>query len=176
MKVILKEDVDNLGVIGDTVEVAAGYARNYLVPRQLAVEFTKQNAKQIEHERRAIAKKREKALFAAKSLADKIGSVVLETEVAVGEKGKLFGSVTILDIVDLAAKAGVELDRKQIRLERPIKTLGETEVPVRLGVGVMASLKVSVKPDRELTPAEEAPEKAAEEETEAAEKPEEAAE
>jgi large subunit ribosomal protein L9 len=152
MKVILKEDVENLGLIGDVVEVAAGYARNFLIPRKLGLEFSTKNVARLEHEKRAIAKKREKAIFEAKTLAEKIEAIALETMVAVGEKGKLFGSVTAIDVIDLALKAGITLDRKQIKLERPIKTLGEFKVSVRLSAGVVATLKVVVKPDASYVP------------------------
>lgn len=145
MEVLLREDVEHLGGRGELVKVRAGYGRNYLLPRGLAVQATPSNLKQIDQQRKALLK-REAALKAtADEQAELISSVTLEFVRRAGEQGTLFGSVTSIDIADALAAKGYEIDRKRIQLKEPIKELGEYEVPVRLHRDVTAGLKVIVK-------------------------------
>jgi large subunit ribosomal protein L9 len=144
MKVILKEDIAALGRAGDVVEVARGYGRNYLIPRGKAVEATQQNQKQLEEQRRIILKRKAKELETARLLAEQIGGLKLELPRKVVDEGKLYGSVSAKDLVEKLAEFQIALDRKQVLLKEPIRTLGEYEVPVRLDAEVTAVLKVSV--------------------------------
>src|SRR5215475_690211 len=125
MEVILREDVPHLGNIGDLVKVKPGFARNYLLPRGLAVVADKRNLGALEHERRVVAEKRERALSAAQSQVKKLSDLRLVVKARAGEEGKLFGSVTNLDVERALAAAGVSIDRRRIRLDEPIKQLGE---------------------------------------------------
>ncbi len=147
MEVILREDVPHLGSIGDLVKVKPGYARNYLLPRGLAVVADKRNVRALEHQRRVVAEKRERALRAAQTFAQKLSALRLTIKARAGEEGKLFGSVTNIDIERALAAADMPVERRRIRLEGPIKTLGEHRVPVHLGVGVDAEVTVSVEPE-----------------------------
>jgi len=144
MKVILREDVPNLGHVGDVVEVRPGYGRNYLIPRAKAVLATAGNVRQIEHEKRvalaALAKRKAGATELAKRLAD----VELTIRRRVGEQDKLFGSVTAIDIAEELDKLGLGIERRQIQLEEPIKTIGTFDVPVRLHPEVVPTVKVNV--------------------------------
>jgi large subunit ribosomal protein L9 len=152
MKVILKEDVHNLGVIGTVVDVAKGYGRNYLIPRNLAVEASSKNIKQFEHQKKIILAKAEKIKIAAGDVADKISALSIVIEAKAGEEDKLFGSVTIKDIADEIAKQGIQIDRRKIILQEPIKRLGTHDVSVKVHPEVTATLKVEVKQE---SPAEE---------------------
>lgn len=145
MKVILKENIDTLGHIGDIVKVAPGYARNYLLPKGLAVEATEKNAKALEHVKRQMAYKKNKALESAKLLAAKLDALSVELVHQAGEEGKLFGSVTNMEIAAYLKDKGFEIDRKTIVLPEPIKSLGEYTVPVKIHPEVAASLKVTIK-------------------------------
>jgi large subunit ribosomal protein L9 len=145
MEVILREDVPHLGSIGDLVKVKPGYARNYLLPRGLAVVADKRNLGALEHERRVAAEKRERALRAAQTQAQKLGALRVTLKARAGEEGKLFGSITNLDIEKALTAAGISVDRRRIRLEEPIKQLGEHKVPVQLGVGVSGEVVVVVE-------------------------------
>lgn len=144
MEVILREDVQHLGSIGDLVKVKPGYARNFLLPRGLAVIADKRNTGELEHQRRIVADKRERVLRAAQTLAQKLASLRVIVRARAGEEGKLFGSVTNLDVEKALADQGVAIERRRIRLDDPIKTLGEHRVGVQLGVGVVAEVTVSV--------------------------------
>jgi large subunit ribosomal protein L9 len=152
MKVILKEDVHNLGVIGTVVDVAKGYGRNYLIPRNLAVEASSKNIKQFEHQKKIILAKAEKIKIAAGDVADKISALSIVIEAKAGEEDKLFGSVTTKDIADEIAKQGIQIDRRKIILQEPIKRLGTHDVSVKVHPEVTATLKVEVKQE---SPAEE---------------------
>jgi large subunit ribosomal protein L9 len=145
MEVILREDVPHLGNIGDLVKVKPGFARNYLLPRGLAVVADKRNLGALEHERRVVAEKRERALRAAEGQVKKLSNLRLVVRARAGEEGKLFGSVTNLDVERALAAEGVSIDRRRIRLDEPIKQLGEYRVPVQLGVGVSGELLVVVE-------------------------------
>jgi large subunit ribosomal protein L9 len=146
MEVILREDVPHLGNIGDIVRVKAGYARNYLLPRGLAVVADRRNVGALEHQRRVAADRRERVLRAAQSVAQKIAALRVTIKARAGEEGKLFGSVTNMDIEKALAEQGITVERRQIRLDEPIKRLGEHKVPIHLGVGVDTELTVDVQP------------------------------
>ena len=146
MKVILTENVEGLGTIGDIIKVKPGYARNFLVPRKLAVEASNRNVTELEHQKRQLTRKLEKLTKEAELFKAKIESVTCVLTQRAGEEGKLFGSVTSMDIAAKLAEAGIEIDRKKIELDEPIKALGEFQVPVKLQAGVVAEVKVSVVP------------------------------
>jgi large subunit ribosomal protein L9 len=144
MEVILQQDVENLGTIGDVVRVKRGYARNYLFPRGLALEADATNLAVLEHRKRALAAKRGKVQKANEAVAARLSAVQLVITAHAGEEDRLFGSVTNLDVHRALADQGFEIDRKKIVLELPIKTLGDHTAVVDLGAGVHAPLKVSV--------------------------------
>jgi large subunit ribosomal protein L9 len=144
MEVILQQDVENLGTIGDVVKVKPGYARNYLFPRGLALEADAKNLATLEHRKRAMAAKRAKVQKANEAAATKLGNVSLVIEMLAGEEEKLFGSVTNVDVQKALASQGFEIDRKKIHLEAPLKTLGDHSATVDLGAGVRVAIKVAV--------------------------------
>lgn len=144
MEVILKEDIANLGKMGEVVRVRDGYARNYLLPHQLVVIANKKNLKAFEHQKRVLATQRERALKEAQSFGDKLSALTLTITVRAGEEGKLFGSVTNMDIEKALRASGFEIERRKIHLDEPIKTLGEYQVPVRLAADLTANVKVAV--------------------------------
>lgn len=146
MEVILREDVPHLGTIGDIVKVRPGYARNYLLPRGLATVADKRNTRALEHERRLVDERRRRALSAAEVLAKKIAAARIVITARAGEEGKLFGSVTNIDIERALAEQGLTVERRRIRLDEPIKTLGDHMVPVTLTTGVPCELTVTVAP------------------------------
>lgn len=144
MNIILKENVDGLGMIGDTVTVKPGYARNYLVPKGLALVANEGNVRELEHQKRQLSRKLEKARTDAEGIKARIEKVSCAFSQRAGEDGKLFGSVTSMDIESKIQAAGIELDRKKIQLAEPIKSLGEHLVSIKLDAGVVAELKVVV--------------------------------
>ncbi|HVR03140.1 MAG TPA: 50S ribosomal protein L9 [Polyangia bacterium] len=144
MQVILRDDMDNLGKSGEVVNVKPGYARNYLLPRGLAIKATASDVKRVEHEKRVIAARTAKLAKEAQAEADGLSKVSVSIARAVGEEEKLYGSVTSRDIAEALGEQGVKVDSKKIHLEEPIKTLGLTEVQVKLGRGVNATIKVWV--------------------------------
>jgi large subunit ribosomal protein L9 len=144
MKVILVEDVANLGKIGDTVEVKNGYARNFLIPRNLAIVASSRNIKAQQHQLQAIEKKVAKVISDAQTLSEKLSGASVTFTRKAGDTGKLFGSVTNMDITDELANDGITLDRKDVLLEEPIKELGDFEVSVKLPHEVSATIKVTV--------------------------------
>jgi large subunit ribosomal protein L9 len=144
MEIILTENVEGLGAIGDQVKVKPGYGRNYLVPRGLAVVANTRNVKELDHQKRQMERKMQKVMQAAELQKKKVESVTCVLALRAGEDGKLFGSVTTMEIGAKLADAGVEVDRKKIQLDEPIKALGEYEVPVKIDAGVVATIKVSV--------------------------------
>lgn len=146
MDVILREDVPHLGTIGDIVKVRPGYARNYLLPRGLATVADKRNMRALEHERRLVEERRRRALSAAEALAKKIAAARIVITARAGDEGKLFGSVTNIDIERALAEQGLTVERRRIRLDEPIKTLGDHRVPVTLTTGVPCELTVIVAP------------------------------
>lgn len=145
MEVILREDVPSLGTTGDIVKVRPGFARNYLLPRGLAVVADRRNIQVLEHHKRVVAVKRERDQQQAQRLADQIGKLRLVIQERAGEEGKLFGSVTNQDIERALANAGFTIERRQIRLDEPLKALGEYTVPVHLAAGVDAQVVVVVE-------------------------------
>ena len=144
MKVILKEDVKNLGSKGDIVNVSDGYARNYLFPRGLAEEANKGNIQQLKERQKAMQKKMQEEKAAAKEMASRMEKEKFVIAVKAGEQGRLFGSVTTKDIADAVAKAGYEIDRRKIQLDENIKSLGVHKVKVRLYEDVTADIKIQV--------------------------------
>ena len=149
MEVILRQDVDELGLEGDVVDVARGYARNYLVPQGIALEATPQNRKALELQMKKIEIKRLKGKEIAEKVRERLAGIVVELSQKAGEEGKLYGSVTTMDIAAHLKEQGVEIDRRKIVLEKPIKTLGEHEVPIKIYPEVTGSIKVVVKPQEE---------------------------
>lgn len=152
MKVILCEDVDNLGTMGETVNVARGYARNYLLPRKFAVTAESASAKQVEHELRIIKKREEKLRKEQGAYKDTIDGVKIEFIAKASKEGKLFGSVTSLHIAEKLAEAGHNVDRKKIQLSDPLRSLGEHEVPLRIATGILATIKVTIAQDEDAEP------------------------
>jgi large subunit ribosomal protein L9 len=144
MEVILREDIDNLGARGQVVKVASGYARNFLLPKKLAVTATESNKKIIEQERQAHLRKEAKAQGEAQDLAKLMTGVSITINQKSGENDQLFGSVTSKDVADGLAAKGYTIDRRKIQLDDPIKTLGEFKVPVRLHKDVTAEITVIV--------------------------------
>ncbi|MFA7405170.1 MAG: 50S ribosomal protein L9 [Pelobacteraceae bacterium] len=144
MKVILNENIETLGHIGDIVKVAPGYARNYLLPKKLAVLATDNNAKALEHTKRQMAYKKNKALEAAKNLGAKLEALSIALSHRAGEEGKLFGAVTNMEIAAYLKANGFEIDRKSIVLSDAIKNTGEFSVAVKIHPEVTATLKVTV--------------------------------
>jgi large subunit ribosomal protein L9 len=160
-KVLLREDVDDLGARGEIVRVRSGYARNYLLPRNLAVQATAGNVKGIESERAALLKKEAKERASADAQSQQMGSLQLEFRRKAGEQGALYGSVTSMDVAEALRERGYEIERHRIHLREPLKRVGEYTVPVRLHREVTIDLKVRVAPEGEvivghLTPEQEA--------------------
>lgn len=147
MEVILKEDIVDLGKMGEVVRVRDGYARNYLLPRGLVLVANKKNLKGFEHQKRVIGAQREKVVKQAQGLSDKLAAVSLVIAVKTGEEGKLFGSVTNMDIERALREKGFDIERRKIHLDEPIKNLGDFEVPIRLAADVTATIRVSVVPE-----------------------------
>lgn len=145
MKVILTESIPSLGEIGETVNVAPGYARNFLLPQKLALEAVGKNLRELEHQKRLLAEKREKIRQAMLSLAEKVNqaSIVLSRKVA--EDDKLYGSVSSSDIWSALTEQGFDLPRKSIQMEQPIKQLGEFTVTVRIDAQITAQVALTVK-------------------------------
>jgi len=153
--------VDDLGARGEIVRVRAGYARNYLLPRNLAVEATAGNVKGIEQERAALLRKEAKERATAEAQSQQMGSLELEFKRKAGEQGALYGSVTSMDIAEALRERGYEIDRHRIHLREPLKRVGDYIVPIRLHREVTSDLKVKVAPEGEvlvghLTPEQEA--------------------
>ncbi len=144
MKVILKEDIPRLGRMGETVQVAPGYGRNYLIPQGKAVLATSRNLKALEHERRLIQRKADSVREDAEVLAEKISGLSLTLIRKVVDEDKLYGSVSVSDISQALKEAGVDIERKLIKLDEPIKTLGEFQVPIRVHADVTAEITVQV--------------------------------
>ncbi len=144
MEVILKEDVDKLGEMGDIVDVADGYARNYLLPMGMAVEATEGKVQQARELKRARQRERAESREQAEKQARQLEEESFEIAVKAGEQGRLFGSVTTQDIAEVVEARGYEIDRKKIELEENIKELGEHKVPVKLFEDISAELSINV--------------------------------
>jgi large subunit ribosomal protein L9 len=144
MEVILRDHVEHLGRRGEIVKVADGYARNFLLPRNLALPATEGNKKRVERERKLVEAREKEDRQGAEAIASRLSALDLTVARKVGENDQLYGSVTNADIAELLAEKGFEIDRRKILLPDPIKSLGETTVPVKLHRDVMAQLKVAV--------------------------------
>ena len=148
MKIILKQNMEKIGQVGDVVEVSDGFARNFLIPQGKAISYTKGNFKEIEYLKKKELAKKEKALNEAKDLAEKLDNISLEIKVKAGEEGKLFGSVTSKDIAEALLKEhGIELDKKKLNLKESLKKLGVHIVPVNLYKDVTPQIKVNLISD-----------------------------
>jgi large subunit ribosomal protein L9 len=145
MQIILQEDVEKLGNRGDVVTVKPGYARNYLLPRKLAVEATSGNLKAIERIRTSLAKKTATELEAAQKQAELLNGVALKFARKTGENDQMFGSVTTADVADGLAAQGFKIDKRQVQLTEPIKIIGESQVTIKVFRDVTAQIKVSVE-------------------------------
>ncbi len=148
MKVILREEVENLGDLGDLVEVANGYGRNYLIPQGLAVQASTRNVKAMEHEKRLQAQRLHKLKGAAEEFAARLEKLSLRLKKKVGEGDRLYGSVTSQEIAEAVLAAGEKVDRRKIQLEAPIKALGVFKVPVKVHPDVTAELSVTVEGEK----------------------------
>jgi large subunit ribosomal protein L9 len=144
MKVILREDIESLGNMGDIVRVADGYARNFLIPKGLAVEASVRQVAVLEHEKRGVAKRAEKERKKAEALLERFQGVACTISRKVGKQDKLFGAVTAKDIEKALREQELDVDRKNILLVEPIKSLGEFPVKVRLYSGIFAEIRVTV--------------------------------
>ena len=146
MELILKQTVDSLGEEGDVVKVKAGYGRNYLIPKKIAVLANKANLALLEQEKAVIETRREKQRQEAEALSKKISGTSITIEHRAGEEEKLFGSVTTADIAEKFSELDIEIDKKNILLAEPIKTLGEFPVTVKVGYQMTTEIKVSIVP------------------------------
>jgi large subunit ribosomal protein L9 len=146
MELILKKTVDTLGEEGDIVKVKAGYARNYLIPKKIAVVANKANRNLLDQEKATIAARREKQRQESETLSKKIAGTTITVQHRVGEEDKLFGSVTAADIVDKLAELDIQVEKKNILLAEPIKTLGDVIVPIKVGYQMTSEITVSVVP------------------------------
>ena len=145
MKLILREDVENLGKGGELVDVKPGYGRNYLLPRGLAVLANPKNVRELEHQKAVATAKAAKLKASAEAVAKRLAETPVVLRRKVGEQDKLYGSVTALDIAEALAARGLQLDRRNIDLTEPLKTLGDFEVPVKLHSEVVGKAKVKIE-------------------------------
>ncbi|WP_242395579.1 50S ribosomal protein L9 [Anaeromyxobacter oryzisoli] len=148
MKLILREDVENLGKGGEVVDVKPGYGRNFLLPRGLAVVANPKNVRELEHQKTVAAAKAAKMRASAEAVAKRLAETPVTLARKVGEQDKLYGSVTALDIAEALVARGVQIDRRAIDLVEPIKTLGEFEVAVKLHSDVAGKVKVKVEAEQ----------------------------
>ena len=145
MKVILREDVDNLGKGGEIIDVKPGYGRNFLLPRGLAVVANPKNVREVEHQKQIASAKAAKQKASAEAVAKRLADTPVVLKRKVGEQDKLYGSVTALDVAEALAARGLQIDRRSIDLADPIKTVGDFEVPVKLHREVVGKAKVKVE-------------------------------
>jgi len=145
MKVILREEVENLGKGGEVVDVKPGYGRNFLLPRGLAVLASSRNVRELEHEKAMASAKAAKLRASAEAVAKRLSETPVTLKRKVGEQDKLYGSVTAMDVAEAIAARGLQIDRRSIDLAEPIKTTGNFEVPVKLHSEVVGKLKVTVE-------------------------------
>ncbi len=145
MKVILTESISSLGEIGDVVNVAPGYARNFLLPKGLALTATGKNVQELEHRKRLLARKREQVRQEMLSFAEKLNRVTINLRRKVSEDDKLYGSVSATDIGSALAERGFDIERKNIQMDQPIKQLGEFTVSIRVGAQISSNVKVVVE-------------------------------
>jgi len=144
MKVILLDDVAKLGRRGEVRDVSDGYARNFLIPKKLALNATAGNLKNLDHIKKQQEAKADRIKADAETLRGRIEALTYEERRQASDEGKLFGSVTSQDVVDFLGRSGLKVERKRVHLDEPIKTLGETTVPIRVHGEVTAQLKVSI--------------------------------
>ncbi len=144
MKVILQENVQNLGKMGEVVNVADGYARNYLIPRKLGVEANVKNVRALEHEKKRIEEKARKVRNEAQGLAERLGAVTLTLSAKAGEEERLFGSITSMDIAEALKKEGFEVEKKRIQLDEPIRRLGSYAVGIKIHPDVTTKVQINV--------------------------------
>ena len=144
MKVILTENIAALGQIGQVVNVAPGYARNYLLPKGFALEATGKNVKELEHQKRILDQKRERVRQEMLSLAERINKVEITMRRKVGEEDKLYGSVSASDVLAVLEEKGFDLPKKSIQMDQPVKQLGEFTIPVRIDPQITANVKLVV--------------------------------
>ena len=147
MKIILQEEIENVGHIGDMIDVKKGFARNFLLPREKAIEATTRNVRQLEHAKRIIGDKAKKAKSETEAFARTLLEASITITVPAGPDGKLFGSVSGKNITEALAEQGIELDKRKITLEHPLKELGSFVIPVKLPNEVTATLTVNVAPE-----------------------------
>ncbi|MGC8790158.1 MAG: 50S ribosomal protein L9 [Desulfurella sp.] len=145
MRVVLLEDIENLGLAGDVLDVKDGYARNFLFPRKLALKATKENVKLIEEKRNSIIKRAQKRLQLEQAKKEQLDGLTIELKAKAGEGGKLFGSIGTNDIYGALKEKQIDIDKKSIRLEDPIKQIGEYEVTIALYRDIKANIKVIVR-------------------------------
>jgi large subunit ribosomal protein L9 len=145
MEIILKQPVEKLGEEGDRLNVSNGYARNYLLPKGLAIQATKQNIAVLEREKNLVEQRKQKEIKSAEKIAKKIRSLSCVLKRQTGEQDKLFGSVTSIDIANFLKEHGIEIDRKKIQLKEPIKALGTQRVPIDVHPDVTVELKVKIQ-------------------------------
>ena len=146
MELILKKTIDNLGLEGDLVKVKPGYGRNFLLPNNLAMSVNKANLAQLEAQREAIEMRRLQESNAAEALTKQLAGATIAIEKRVGEENKLYGSVTSTEIAEKLAEVGIEIDRRKIILDEPIRTLGEKTISIKVGYQATAELKVEIQP------------------------------
>jgi len=144
MKVILLDDVQKVGRRGEVRDVSDGFARNFLIPKKLALNATAGNLKNLDHIKQQANAKADRIKGDAENVRSRIEALTYEERRQASEEGKLFGSVTSQDLVDFLDKQGIKVERKRVQLDEPIKSLGESSVPIRLHADVVAQLKVSV--------------------------------
>lgn len=149
VQVILRDDVPNLGKIGDVVRVKPGYARNFLLPRGLAVEANPKNLRMLEHHKRVITAKADREHKSAETSAKRLEGLQLTVRARAGEEGRLFGSVTNMDVERLLAEKGFQVDRRRIALDEPIKQLGTFPITVQVGRTVRATVQLTVEAEPE---------------------------
>jgi len=147
MKIILIQDIDALGLEGETVNVANGYARNYLIPKGFALEASDKNIKLMESQRKKLDIRRIKARDNAEKIKEEMLDMVITVSQKVGEEDKLYGSVTSMDIAAQIEKMGISIDKRKIILDKPIRSLGEFDVPIKLHPEVTGSIKIVVTPE-----------------------------
>jgi len=144
MKLILQEDVKNLGKMGEVVNVSDGYARNYLIPKKFGIEANIKNMRAMEHEKRKIEEKAKKIRTDAQSLAERLSATSLTLSAKVGEEEKLFGSITSMDIVEALKSQGFDIEKKKVLLDEPIRRLGTYAVVVKIQGDITAQVQVKV--------------------------------
>jgi large subunit ribosomal protein L9 len=154
MKLLLKEDVDGLGFCGEEVEVKDGYGRNFLVPKGKALLASPNNLKAFNHQKRIVQAKVKKVTGIAQEVADKISAVTIQIKKKMGDGGKMFGAVTAQEISDLLKAKGIDIDRRKIQIQEPIKKAGEYSIPAKLHPEVTAEIKLTVEGEKVVEKAE----------------------